>query len=170
LKESRNTGKHERVAVLFVCLGNICRSPLAEGVFRHLARARGLEDRFEIDSAGTSSYHEGDPPDARSAAVARARGVELTGRSRPLNPADLDRFDFVITMDQEIQDSVELIGRRNGARAVIQLLRAYDPEAGNNLDVPDPYYGGARGFEHVHDLIERSCASLLDSIVRERGW
>jgi low molecular weight protein-tyrosine phosphatase len=170
LKESRNTGKHERVAILFVCLGNICRSPLAEGVFRQLARARGLADRFEIDSAGTSSYHEGEPPDARSATVARARGVELTGRSRALTPADLERFDFVITMDQEIQESVERMSRRNGSRATIQLLRAYDPEAGNNLDVPDPYFGGPRGFEQVHDLVERSCTSLLDTIVRERGW
>ena len=173
MKESRNMGKHDRsdrVAILFVCLGNICRSPLAEGVFRHLARERGVEDRFEIDSAGTSSYHEGEPPDLRSAAVARARGVELTGRSRRLLPRDFEHFDYVITMDQEIQESVDRSRSANGARATVQLLRAYDPEADDDLDVPDPYYGGPRGFEHVHDLVERACAALLDNIVRERGW
>ena len=161
---------NERVAILFVCLGNICRSPLAEGVFRHLARERGLEDRFEIDSAGTSSYHEGEAPDLRSAEVARARGVELTGRSRRLLPRDFERFDYVITMDQEIQDSVERARGASAARATVQLLREHDPEANDDLDVPDPYYGGPRGFEHVHDLVERSCAALLDTIVRERGW
>ena len=161
---------NERVAILFVCLGNICRSPLAEGVFRHLARERGLEDRFEIDSAGTSSYHEGEPPDLRSSEVARARGVELTGRSRRLVPRDLERFDYVITMDQEIQESVERAQSGRAKRATVQLLREHDPEAGADLDVPDPYYGGPRGFEHVHDLVERSCAALLDNIVRERGW
>ena len=161
---------NERVAILFVCLGNICRSPLAEGVFRHLARARGLEDRFEIDSAGTSSYHEGEPPDLRSAAVARSRGVELSGRSRRLLPRDFERFDFVITMDAEIQESVERARGANGSHATVQLLRSYDPEADDDSDVPDPYYGGPRGFEHVHDLVERSCTALLDHIVRERGW
>jgi protein-tyrosine phosphatase len=166
-------GKHdgnERVAILFVCLGNICRSPLAEGVFRHLARERGLEDRFDIDSAGTSSYHEGEPPDLRSSEVARARGVELTGRSRRLLARDFERFDYVITMDQEIQESVERAQSGSAKRATVQLLREHDPEAGADLDVPDPYYGGPRGFEHVHDLVERSCAALLDNIVRERGW
>ena len=162
--------RNERVAILFVCLGNICRSPLAEGVFRHLARERGLEDRFEIDSAGTSSYHEGEPPDLRSAAVARERGVELSGRSRRLLPRDFERFDFVITMDEEIQESVERAQGANESRAMVQLLRTYDPEADDDLDVPDPYYGGPRGFEHVHDLVERACAALLDTIVRERGW
>ena len=161
---------NERVAILFVCLGNICRSPLAEGVFRHLARERGLEDRFEVDSAGTSSYHEGEPPDLRSSEVARARGVELTGRSRRLVPRDLERFDYVITMDQEIQESVERAQSGRAKRATVQLLREHDPEAGADLDVPDPYYGGPRGFEQVQDMVERSCAQLLDTIVSERGW
>jgi protein-tyrosine phosphatase len=173
MKESRLMGKHSRpdnVAVLFVCLGNICRSPLAEGVFRHLVNERGLTDRFEIDSAGTSSYHEGDPPDARSTAVARTRGFVLTGNARQLVAADFKRFDYVIAMDSEIQDSVERMRKGNQNGGVVRLLREYDPEARGDYDVPDPYYGGPRGFEHVQDIVERSCAHLLDTIVSERGW
>jgi low molecular weight protein-tyrosine phosphatase len=171
MKETRLMGKHgrpDRVAILFVCLGNICRSPLAEGVFRHLVKERGLTDRFEIDSAGTSSYHEGEPPDARSTAVAQTRGIRLSGSARQLVAADFDRFDYVITMDSEIQDSVERMHKKN--HAIVKLLREYDPEARGNYDVPDPYYGGPRGFEQVQDMVERSCAQLLDKIVSERGW
>jgi len=166
-------GKHggtDSVAILFVCLGNICRSPLAEGVFRHLVLERGLAGRFQIDSAGTSSYHEGEPPDARSTAVARTRGIVLTGRARQLVPADFERFDYVITMDSEIQESVERMRKKSHDGAVVKLLREYDPEARGDYDVPDPYYGGPRGFEQVHDMVERSCAHLLDTIVSERGW
>lgn len=161
--------KEPQVSVLFVCHGNICRSPLAEGVFRQLVRQRGLDRRFEIDSAGTSSYHEGDPPDERSAAVARQRGIELSGRSRPLVAADLQRFDYVIVMDAQNQEAVErLVARRS--RASVRLAREFDPQADGDLDVPDPYYGGTRGFENVHDILDRACARLLDEIVLERGW
>jgi low molecular weight protein-tyrosine phosphatase len=160
----------QRVGVIFVCLGNICRSPLAEGVFRHLAKQRGLADRFEIDSAGTSDYHEGDAPDARSAAVARRRGVELSGRSRPLRRTDLDRFDYVIVMDRVNRAAVARLAAGLESPARVHLLREFDPEAAADLDVPDPYYGGPTGFERVHDLVERACAKLLDAIVEERGW
>ena len=154
---------------MFVCLGNICRSPLAEGVFRHLARQGGLLDRFEIDSAGTSSYHEGEPPDQRSAATARKRGIELSGRSRPLRRPDLERFDYVIVMDRDNHDAVERLAVGAG-RARVHLLREFDPEANGDLDVPDPYFGGAQGFERVQDMVERACAQLLQTIVQERGW
>src|SRR5688500_14228619 len=107
MKQAAKDIKQERVNVLFVCMGNICRSLLAEGVFRHLVRQRGLTDRFEIDSAGISGYHEGDPPDARSAEVAKRRGIELTGRSRRLKRADLDQFDYLIVMDGENRAGVE---------------------------------------------------------------
>jgi protein-tyrosine phosphatase len=158
----------EPIRVLFVCLGNICRSPLAEAVFRHLARERGVEHLFEIDSAGTSGYHAGDPPDRRSAEAARARGVEVTGRSRRLTPDDLRRFDYVIAMDAENRRDVEAIRSGAGEGARVHLLREWDPE-GEGLDVPDPYYGGKRGFEEVHDIVERSAAALLDHLLRERG-
>ncbi|MEX2281058.1 MAG: low molecular weight protein-tyrosine-phosphatase [Gemmatimonadota bacterium] len=158
------------VRVVFVCMGNICRSPLAEGVFRHLVAKRGLTDRFAIDSAGISGYHEGDPPDARSAAVARQRGIELTGQSRPLKRRDLEHFDYVIVMDSENLAGVQRLAIGAAPSARIQYLREFDPDASGQLDVPDPYYGGASGFEHVQDMVERSCERLLDAIVKEHGW
>ncbi|MEX2570826.1 MAG: low molecular weight protein-tyrosine-phosphatase [Gemmatimonadota bacterium] len=155
-----------RVGVLFVCLGNICRSPLAESVFRHLVRDRGEEDRFEIDSAGTSGYHVGAPPDVRSVATARARGVEVTGAGRQMEPADLHRFDYVIVMDRQNLAKVEQLNERANGTARIHLLRDWDEEGGGG-DVPDPYYGGATGFEDVHDMVERSCRALLDRLLAE---
>jgi protein-tyrosine phosphatase len=166
----RNNRNGGQVGIVFVCLGNICRSPLAEGVFRHLAKQRGLSDRFEIDSAGTAAYHEGEAPDERSAATARRRGIELSGRSRPLRRPDLDRFDYVIVMDQENHAAVARLGAPGRARARVHMLREFDPEAGADLDVPDPYFGGAQGFERVQDMVERACARLLDTIAQERGW
>ncbi len=156
------------IRLLFVCMGNICRSPLAESVFRHLARERGVEDRFEIDSAGTSGYHVGAPPDRRSAATALARGVRVAGSSRQLAARDLSRFDYVIAMDADNLAEIEALRAAAGGTAHVHRLREWDPEAGG-LDVPDPYYGGARGFEDVHDMVERSCAALLDHLLRERG-
>ena len=159
-----------QVSVVFVCLGNICRSPLAEGVFRHLVRERGLQDRFDIDSAGTSAYHEGEAPDERSAATARRRGIELSGRSRPLRRPDLDHFDYVIVMDRENHAAVARLAAAGVPRARVHMLREFDPDANGDLDVPDPYFGGSQGFERVQDMVERACAVLLDAIVRERGW
>jgi protein-tyrosine phosphatase len=153
------------IRVLFVCLGNICRSPLAESLFRHLVRERGVEDRFILDSAGTSGYHAGDPPDTRSVATARARGVTVEGRSRQISPADLRTFDRVVVMDRENLAAVEALSRRSGGDARIHLLRDWDPEAPGD-DVPDPYYGGPRGFDDVHDIVERACRALLDDLLR----
>jgi protein-tyrosine phosphatase len=157
---------HRPVRGLFVCLGNICRSPLAEGVFRALLRERGLEDRFEVDSAGISAYHAGSPPDRRSAETARRRGVLLEGRSRPFSADDLRRFDWVIAMDEENLEGIQALERRAGGAARVHRLREWDPEGGG-LDVPDPYYGGPRGFEDVHDIVERSCAAFLDHLLAE---
>ena len=154
--------------VLFVCMGNICRSPLAECVFGHLARARGVAHLFEVDSAGTSGYHVGEPPDRRSAATARARGVEVAGKSRKLAAADLASFDYVVVMDAQNLAEVDALRRTAGGAARVHRLREWDPSPGSP-DVPDPYYGGARGFEDVHDIVERSCASLLDHLLEERG-
>lgn len=151
------------IRILFVCLGNICRSPLAEGVFRHLARQGGVEDRFEIDSAGTAGYHVGDPPDARSVATARARGVEVGGQGRQLAERDLLHYDYVIAMDSENLADVRRLAGRRGGTARIHLLRDWDLE-GKGGDVPDPYYGGPHGFEKVHDIVERSCARLLEDL------
>ena len=158
---------HRPTRILFVCMGNICRSPLAESVFRHLARERGVEQLFEIDSAGTSGWHDGDPPDARSVATARARGVEVCGSSRKLTGPDLHRFDYVIGMDRENHAKIARVHGAGGGGARVHLLREWDPEGGSP-DVPDPYYGGERGFEEVHDIVERSCAALLDHLLEQR--
>lgn len=154
--------------VLFVCLGNICRSPLAESVLRHLARERGVERELEIDSAGTSGYHAGSPPDRRSVATARARGVDVTGASRQLRGADLEEFDYVVVMDAENLAEVERLQRRARGGARVHRLREWDPDP-SEPDVPDPYYGGEGGFERVHELVERCCAALLDHLLAERA-
>lgn len=145
-------------------MGNICRSPLAEAIFRHQVRERGVEHLFEIDSAGTTGYHEGDPPDRRSVATARARGVEVVGQSRPILPEDLHEWDYVIVMDTENRAHVENMLAVTGGTARVHRLREWDPQVGDR-DVPDPYYGGSRGFEDVHDIVERSCAALLDHLL-----
>lgn len=159
----------EPVRVLFVCLGNICRSPMAEAVFRALVRDNGLEHRFEIDSAGTSDYHEGEPPDARAREVARRRGIQLTGRSRPIREDDLYRFDYVLVMDSENLRDVSRLAVTAELRAKVRRLREFDPAANGDLDVPDPYYGGREGFERVQEMLERACRGLLDHIHTDRG-
>ena len=154
------TGDNDKLRVLFVCLGNICRSPLAEGVFRHQVKEAGLSDRFEIDSAGTSSYHIGDPPDERTTAVAQLRGVKLSGAARQLAGADLDSFDYVVAMDSDNHSAIKRLAQ-SGSRAEVRMLREFDAQANGDVDVPDPYYGGARGFENVHDIVDRSCRDFL---------
>jgi protein-tyrosine phosphatase len=147
------------VSVLFVCLGNICRSPLAEGVFRHLVHEAHLDDRFVIDSAGTGAWHVGEPPDERSIAVARANGVTLEGRARQARPEDLERFDVVVAMDRENLRDLQRLSA-DGAHARVHLLREFDPE-GDGDEVPDPYFGGPGGFEAVYRMVRRSCEALL---------
>jgi protein-tyrosine phosphatase len=159
----------DKLSVLFVCLGNICRSPLAEGVFHHLVQQAGIARHFHIDSAGTSGYHAGDPPDARTSSVARARGIELTSRSRQLLQEDLQDFDYLIVMDEDNRAGVERLARTRAPRAKVHLLREFDDEANGDLNVPDPYYGGPRGFEDVHDMVERSCRVLLDHLRERHG-
>ena len=158
----------EPIRILFVCLGNICRSPLAEGIFRHLVREQGLEERFEIDSAGTSGWHAGDPPDPRSAQTARRRGIELSGQGRKVVAEDLRRFDYVIAMDAENRQELRALQAQAGGRARVARLREWDPRPEHG-DVPDPYYGGPRGFDDVHDIVERACAGLLELVVQEHG-
>jgi protein-tyrosine phosphatase len=146
--------------ILFVCLGNICRSPLAEGIFRGLVDEAGLSDKFEIDSAGTGSWHVGERPDARAAMVAREHGIELDSRARQVTLKDLHDFDYVVAMDHENLRSLERMAASSGGDAEISLLRAYDSDA-EGEEVPDPYYGGVGGFENVYQIVARSCEGLL---------
>jgi len=152
--------------ILFVCMGNICRSPTAEGVMRALLRAEGLDGRIELDSAGTGDWHAGYPPDARAVAAARARAIELDGAARQVTTEDFERFDLVLAMDRE--NARELLARApdDAARAKVRLLREFDPAAvaAGDLDVPDPYYGGPHGFERVLDLVEAASRGLLDEL------
>jgi protein-tyrosine phosphatase len=154
------------VRVLFVCLGNICRSPTAEGVFRHHVREAGLEDRIEIDSAGTGGWHVGAPPDARATAAARRRGVVLDGAARQVTAADYADYDLLLVADAE--NHAELLRRApdDEARAKVRYFREFDPEskARGDLDVPDPYFGGDQGFDDVLDLVEAASRGLLTEL------
>lgn len=151
--------------VLFVCLGNICRSPLAEGVFLHLANQRGVAHRFEVDSCGTGGWHAGNRPDPRSIAVADKHSINLPSRARQLDASDADRFDLIIAMDASNRDNLINAGVHAGK---VRLLREFDPTVDANRadrDVPDPYYGGPDGFDDVYDMVLRSCDALLDLLL-----
>jgi protein-tyrosine phosphatase len=158
---------NDTISVLFVCLGNICRSPLAEAVFRKVVTEEGLEARFRIDSAGTSGYHDGEPPDPRTSEVAARRGVEVIGTSRRVTGGDVEAFDYLIVMDEENRRAVARLVDDSPRNPEVRLFREFDPRTDGSMDVPDPYFGGPRGFEDVHDLVERSARGLLDHL-RER--
>jgi protein-tyrosine phosphatase len=145
------------VRILFVCMGNICRSPTAEGVMRHLLAERGLEDEIEVESAGTGGWHAGSPPDARSTRAAAARGITLEGAARQVTRADFEDFDLLVAMDRENLADLRAIAPP-GTEHKIRLL------LGEGRDVPDPYYGGPHGFENVLDLVETACEQLLDEL------
>ena len=155
------------IRVCFVCLGNICRSPTAEGVMLALVERAGLADSIEVDSAGTAAYHVGEPADARSAAAAAERGYELPSRARQFLASDFAKFDYVLAMDTENQQGIEQLARTGEQRAKIYLFRSLDETAPEGASVPDPYYGGPRGFEDVVDICERGCEGLLAHIRAE---
>jgi protein-tyrosine phosphatase len=146
--------------VLFVCLGNICRSPTAEGVFRHLLRQEASELQVEVDSAGTADYHLGEPPDLRSQRAAMRRGIDLGGlRARQVTPADFASFDLILAMDRANLLELEAMRPKN-SRARVRLFLEYAPELGR-LEVPDPYYRDASGFEEVLDFSAAASRGLL---------
>lgn len=149
------------IRVCFVCLGNICRSPTAEGVFQQLIETEGLGEHVEIDSAGTSGWHEGERADPRSRTAAAARGVDLRSRARKFEPTDFDRFDYVLVMDLANRASlIELASDASQAEKV-RMFRSFDDQAGHDAEVPDPYHGGEQGFEDVLDMCERASAGFL---------
>jgi protein-tyrosine phosphatase len=153
------------VRILFVCLGNICRSPTAEGVMRALVRKAGLQDEIELDSAGTGGWHIGEPPDRRATAAARARGIALQGQAREVTRADFEDFDLLVAMDRSNLRALQRLAPDEEGRAKVHLLREFDPaSAGAELDVPDPYFGGGGGFEEVLDLVQAACAGLLERV------
>lgn len=145
--------------VLFVCLGNICRSPTAEGVARHLIAQRGLGGQVEVDSAGTGGWHIGDPPDPRATAAAARRGITLSGAARQLTVADFHDFDLLLAMDGQNLVDMRAMAPAGTEQKVRQL--AAD-------DVPDPYYGGTDGFDRVVAIVEEACRALLDDLLAAR--
>jgi protein-tyrosine phosphatase len=163
LENTRSAPGTRRVAVLFVCTGNICRSPTAEGVFRHLIEQQGLTGQVHVASAGTHDYHVGNMPDRRSVAAAQRRGYDLSAlKARQITPQDCERYDYILAMDS---DNYRILGVlcKNGS---VKRLLDFVPDAVDK-DVPDPYYGGDAGFERVLDLIEHAAQGLLDEIKRE---
>src|SRR3712207_3021245 len=152
------------VRVLFVCMGNICRSPLAQGVFEDLLRREGLVDEVEADSAGTGSWHIGSPPDERALSAASLRGVDISSqRARRITPEDCQNVDYILTMDEENYRAVAALCQGSAVVRPFLDFATDSPER----EVPDPYYGGPDGFERVLDLVEKASEGLLEDI-RER--
>ncbi len=150
--------------ICFVCLGNIVRSPLAENMFRHLAEQANVGDKYEVDSAGTSGWHEGEQPDRRMRRVAAGHGFKYDGRGRQFKLRDFDKFDLVIAMDSDNRTNLSRLARSEEERAKIHLMREFDPQGSPTAPVPDPYYGGIDGFEEVFQIVKRSCQGLLDAL------
>ena len=157
-------------SVLFVCLGNICRSPMAEGVFRAHAQQHGLAGKLEIASAGTGGWHVGAAPDERAIAAAHARGIDISQQqARQVKADDFEIFDLICAMDEENLSELEGRALRNrGGRANLCLLLDFAPEL-NGGNVPDPYYGGVDGFETVLAMIEQASLGLIDQLISAKG-
>ena len=149
--------------ILFVCLGNICRSPLAEALFRKHVTEQGLGHLFMCDSCGTADYHIGQPPDQRSVANAKKNGLTYTHRGRQLSPQDFQSFDYILAMDSSNHENI--ISMNHAGHQSIFKIRDYDP-ANKGADVPDPYFGGPHGFQEVYEILERSTLNLLKELTK----
>ena len=162
---------HEPFRICFVCTGNICRSPTAEVVMRHLVERAGLGDRIVVDSAGTAGYHLGDDADPRSREVLEAAGYAFAHTARRFESSWFARRDLVVVMDSGHLDLLRRAAHSTDERAKVHRLREWDPEASRtgDQDVPDPYYGGDRGFDDVLAMVERSCTGLLTHVRAEIG-
>lgn len=154
------------INVLFVCLGNICRSPSGEAVLKHFVKNAGLEDQFLIDSAGTSAYHAGEMADARMRKHAAKRNIELTSRSRQFCSSDFEKFDYILAMDYENYQNILRLDRDGRYENKIYMMNDFSA-LHKGTDVPDPYYGGSDGFERVLDMLEESCSLFLEKVIEE---
>lgn len=160
----------ESTSVLFVCLGNICRSPLAEAIFLEMARSRGLLDRLEVDSAGTGHWHVGERADPRTLEVAQRYGIEVPSIGRQLTADEMERWDYILVMDRSNKRNVLALG---APPERVRLMRSFDPElqgaSEKDMDVPDPYWGEGDGFERVYQMLLRACEGLLGEIESQMG-
>lgn len=153
----------------FVCLGNICRSPIGEGVMRHLIEQAGLAHAVEVDSAGTGGYHQGEPPDPRARAAGLRFGIGVRGSARQFQRADFDAFDYVLAMDRSNFDHLSELAADAAARKKLHLLRSFDAGSPQGASVPDPYYGDDEDFDDVVRLCLAACTPLLERLRREHG-
>ena len=157
------SAKHKPFRVLFICMGNICRSPAADIIFHHMVEDAGLDGRIMIDSAGTIGYHTGNPPDPRMAEELESRGYRITGRARQVRRADLDDFDLLLPMDEDNLAEIEHLDRGGIRQDKIRLFTSFCTEH-TVREVPDPYYGGRKGFAEVADILEDGCRALLEEL------
>ncbi|XWK86656.1 MAG: low molecular weight protein-tyrosine-phosphatase [Phormidium sp.] len=153
--------------LLFVCLGNICRSPSAENIMKHLVNEAGLSKEIICDSAGTSSYHIGSPPDRRMSVAAKLRGIELVGEARQFQRSDLEKFDLILAMDKENYRDILAIDRSQQYKDKVKLMCDFCTRH-NLKEVPDPYYGGPEGFNQVIDLLLDACEGLLNYVINQQ--
>ncbi len=155
----------KKTKILFVCLGNICRSPLAHAVFEHKVKERGLEDKFEIESCGTGAWHVGELPDGRMRNEAAKHGIDMTHLGRTLQVMDLEYFDLILPMDMSNKQYL-MTKALPEFKEKIKLFRTFDPDTTDpTAEVPDPYYGGEQGFANVYQIVDRTCDHLLDSLI-----
>ena len=154
--------------VLFVCLGNICRSPLAKGILSQMIDEQALQDRITCDSCGTAAYHIGSPPDSRTIANAKENGLLLNHQARQFHRADFEEFDYILAMDRSNLSSIKQLDKYQANASKVSLMRNYDVED-VGTDVPDPYYGGIADFQNVYDILYRSCRNLLNHIKNDSG-
>ena len=159
---NRSITKENPYRICFVCLGNICRSPTAEGIFQHKVKEHGLGSYFYVDSAGTGAYHVGEKANATSRSVAESHGVPLLSRARQFDSDDFNEFDLILAMDASNHANI-LTLKSSATTAQVEMMRRFDPQ-GTSEDVPDPYYGGLNGFEDVFSILERSSEELLNQL------
>jgi protein-tyrosine phosphatase len=162
---SKDSSKgRDTLRLCFVCLGNICRSPTAEGIMRTLVRQEGLDGHIEVESAGTGTWHLGELADSRARQTAKARGVTLDRRAQQFTRESFDRFDYVLVMDEDIQRTIRKLSSSADDQQKVHVLRAFDPASPKGARVPDPYYGGPDGFEEVFDICDAACRGLLSHL------
>lgn len=160
-------GKKKKIRLLFVCLGNICRSPAAEGIMASIVEKYDLQDIIEVDSAGTSGWHEGELPDERMRSHGAGRGYTFDSPARKFRKSDFDDFDFILVMDKQNLANVRMLAKNREEAARVHMINEFSRQYTQHDHVPDPYYGGASGFELVLDLLEDACEGLLQTIKKK---